>query len=439
MKGLIFTYALTYGGSLAAVLNPFYGLLIYVCFAIIKPDALWHWSVPVGNYSRIIAIALLVGWAFAGFGRWDFGRAKLIVVSLVGFLIWSAVSATLAADREVAWPAVEALFKIVLPFVVGITIIDTIAQVKQLAWTIMLSQGYVAFEANVSYLEGNNWLMDQGFGGMDNNCVAIALVCAMGFAFFLGLAETKTWRRWIAFALAGVMAHAIMFSMSRGGMVALIITGVVSFVLIPKRPIYYGYLALALAIGLMMAGPSVREEFSTTFADEKERDASAESRVELWSNCVDLMSDNLVFGVGPRHFPLVVQEFGVYQEGKEAHSLWFQTGAEVGAVGLGMLLTFYLAAMYRCWQLARTLDAYAPGAANYCRMIVAALVGFMVAAQFVTLIGLELPYYVALVGAGHLKLASRASANEVAYAAQESATPEYDWANQQHYGTAVSV
>ncbi len=38
MKGLLFTYALTYGGCLVTLFRPFYGLLIYVCFAIVKPD-----------------------------------------------------------------------------------------------------------------------------------------------------------------------------------------------------------------------------------------------------------------------------------------------------------------------------------------------------------------------------------------------------------------
>jgi probable O-glycosylation ligase (exosortase A-associated) len=412
VKGLIFTYALTYGGSVAALINPFYGLLIYVCFAIIKPDFLWSFSVPVGNYSRIIAIALLGGWAIAGFGRWDFGRAKLIVGSLVGFLFWNAASAAFSAEPDVAWTSVEALFKVVLPFVVGITIIDTVKQLKQLAWTIMLSQGFVAYEANLSYFQGNNWLEQYGFGGMDNNCVAIALVCATGFAFFLALADTNPWRRWLAFAVAGLMAHAIMFSMSRGGMVGLMITGAVTFVLIPKRPVYYAYLALALVVGLMMAGPSVREEFMSSFADEEKRDESAQSRVVMWGNCVELMVENPLFGIGPRHFPLVVQQFGVYNKGKEAHSLWLQAGAELGVVGLGLIVTFYLATMAHCWTLAKQLDSYSPEAANGCRMIIASLVGFMVAASFVSLIGLEIPYYVALIGAGYLKLASRPATAE---------------------------
>src|SRR5947209_6993040 len=101
--GLIFTYALTYGGAFLSLVNPFTGFLVYVAFAILKPEALWFWSVPEGNYSRIVAIALLVGWAIHGFGKWQFGRARIIVVALIGFWLWSMVSASHAFNSNVAW------------------------------------------------------------------------------------------------------------------------------------------------------------------------------------------------------------------------------------------------------------------------------------------------------------------------------------------------
>ena len=41
-------------------------------------------------------------------------------------------------------------------------------------------------------------------------------------------------------------------------------------------------------------------------------------------------------------------------------------------------------------------------------MVIASLVGFMVSAQFVTVYGVELPYYVVLIGAGAIKLADTA-------------------------------
>jgi hypothetical protein len=40
----------------------------------------------------------------------------------------------------------------------------------------------------------------------------------------------------------------------------------------------------------------------------------------------------------------------------------------------------------------------------FSRMVIASVVGYMVAAQFVTIDGVELPYYITILGAGTLKL-----------------------------------
>src|SRR5947209_1001688 len=118
MKGLVFTYLLTYGGAAASLVNPYIGLLVYVAFAVLRPEALWAWSVSGGNYSKIVAIALLVGWLIRGCGDWRLGRAWGVVLALLGYLAWSVVGAAAADNQEVAWHFVEELAKIVLPFLV---------------------------------------------------------------------------------------------------------------------------------------------------------------------------------------------------------------------------------------------------------------------------------------------------------------------------------
>ncbi|MHB9081292.1 MAG: O-antigen ligase family protein [Pirellulaceae bacterium] len=403
MKGLLFTYALTYGGALVSLFNPFYGLLIYFCFAIISPQSLWHWSVPEGNYSRIVAIALLIGWAGHGFGNWRFRGAKPIVFALLGYLAWTVLSAAFASDQAVAWNAIEAKLKIVLPFLVGITIIESIAQLKQLAWVLMLSQAYVAFDLNQSYFQGFNRLVEAGFGGMDNNCVSIAMVAGAGLAFFLGLGEVIWWRKLLAFTAAGLMAHVPMFGMSRGGMLGLIVTGIVAFLIIPKQPKHYLVFAFAVIVALRLAGPEVIGRFSSTFADAEQRDGSAQSRIDMWQNCWDVMKKNPGFGVGPDHWPLIAETYG-WKRGKEAHSVWFQTGAELGFPGLGFLVAFYGMTVWTSWKLTRRHELEDPWFADSARMTVAALSGFVVSASFVTIENLELPYYIALLGAGALKI-----------------------------------
>jgi probable O-glycosylation ligase (exosortase A-associated) len=405
-KGLLFTYVMTYGGAVVSLFNPYAGLLIYICFAIIRPESLWFWSVPSGNYSRIIAIALLIGWGLKGFGRWQFGRGKAVVGFLLAFMAWVTLSGLRAAHPDVSLDWAEQLAKTVLPFVVGMTIIDSVRQLKQLAWVIVLSHGYVAYDLNRAYYDGFNRIQEIGFGGMDNNCAAITMVCCTGLALFLGLTAPRWWQKAIALVATMLMAHCVMFAYSRGGMLGLIITTVVAFFLIPKKPMHYAMFALIVLLGFRLAGAGVVARFATTFADEKERDGSAQSRVEMWGTCMQIMVKDPVFGIGPRHFPLTAQEYG-YAPGKEAHTLWLQVGAETGFPGLFFLAAFYGVCVVRLWPMTRaTYPAADPWFRDVARMVIASLTGFAVSAQFVSLVGLEAPYYVALLGAGALKLAS---------------------------------
>jgi probable O-glycosylation ligase (exosortase A-associated) len=405
-KGLIVTFGLTYGGAVASLFRPFVGLLIYVCFAIIRPEAMWFWSVPRGNYSRIVAIALLAGWLIQGLGKWQFGKAKWTIYALVGFWVWALLSGLQAPDSDRAFGFLEMMAKIILPFVVGLTIIDSVHKLKCLAWTIVLSQGYVAYELNMAYLGGFNRLLIDGFGGMDNNCVAIAMVTGTALAFFLGLGAKTWWQQGLAFLSAAMMAHTVLFAMSRGGMIALILTGVMALSLIRLETKHYLSLGVAALLGLRLAGPEVRERFLSVFADAAERDASAQSRLELWSNCLDAISKRPFLGLGPSHWPLIVAQYG-WPSGKEAHTLWLTIGAELGLVGLLWLLAFYLITMVNLWPIARRKVAVPdPWLHDAAAMVVAALFGFMISAQFVSLVGLELPYYAAMLGAGVLRVST---------------------------------
>ncbi|MBX9789748.1 MAG: O-antigen ligase family protein [Pirellulales bacterium] len=411
MKGLIFTLMLTAGGAVGSLFDPFLGLLVYVSFAIIKPESMWFYSVPLGgNYSRIVALALLAGWAIHGFGNWDFGRGNRVVKIFVGFLIWAMLSAVLAPDQSLAWVFIREMAKIVLPFVAGVTLLTSVARLKQLAWTIVLSQGFVALELNRAYYNGFNQMQEIGFAGLDNNSVAIAMVTGFGLACFLGIFAESIWLRGIALVLAVLMAHSVMFAFSRGGMLGLISIGVVSFVLFVREPKHLVYAVVILLFMLRLAGPEVRERFSTAFVEKEQRDSSAATRIEQWGYCWDTMLTHPLFGVGPDHW---MQTSAKYSEGKrmEAHSLWFQTGAELGFIGGGLLVAFYAVAIVNLWPIARSWRSQGTWSESGLRYlaggVIAGLMGFCVSGSFVTLEGLEIPYYTVLLGAGIIKLAGR--------------------------------
>ena len=405
MKGLLFTYLVTASGALMALFNPFYGLLAYVALAVVKPDAMWPWSVTSGRYSLIVALAMLVGWSYSRRSQIQFGRSGALVGILWAYLGWSAFLALFASDQEQAWLYVETMAKIVIPFFVGLTTIDSTVRIKQLAWTMAICEGYVALEFNRAYFGGYNQLAEAGFGTLDNNSAAIALVTSLGVTTYLGVSAKHLWVKCLAFGMTALIGHAVLFSYSRGGMLAMLVAAAVGFLLLPKRPLHYVGFAVVAVMALSMTSPEIKARFMSSFSGKQgEREASAQSRVDLWANCWSEMQLHPIMGCGPNHFPLVAPKYG-WSKGKEAHSLWVQTGAEMGFPGLAILLSFFLVTCVRMWKLTwRRIELIDPWHRVVARMVITSLAAFVVAAQFVSLESLEMPYFIALLGAGVLKL-----------------------------------
>jgi hypothetical protein len=92
-----------------------------------------------------------------------------------------------------------------------------------------------------------------------------------------------------------------------------------------------------------------------------------------------------------------------------------QSAAEVGAPGVLLLLSFFVIAVLKLWPVARARptpeNRYEVAVASGAIMCIA---GFAVAGQFVSLGGLETPYYVTMVGVALLKGAVPASVRPAA-------------------------
>lgn len=405
MRGLVYVYLLTYLGAALSLFYPLIGLFIYIHYAILKPESLWYWSVGArgpGRYSFIVGVGMLVGWGIRGLGDWRLGRPTIVVAMLLAFVTWVAVGYFFAQEPILVRNFVVSLLKIVLPFLVGITLMEKKEHVRWLAWVIVITQGYLALDFNRSYYQGVNRIVLEAYGGFDNNCIAAAMVVGSLLAFFLGLAETRWALKVIAFAASALMVHTIMFSFSRGGILGLIAGGIAAFILIPKSFKTTAISILAVILALRLAGPEVRQRFMTTFVDPEQRDRSARSRVEQWGACLRSIRENPFLGVGANHWPLRSQQMGLPR--MHAHSLWLETAAEMGVPGLLLLSGFYGLTIYRLRKLVKECHNLDLWSQYMARGVIASLVGFAVAVSFISVVWLEIPYYTVLLGAALLRV-----------------------------------
>jgi putative inorganic carbon (hco3(-)) transporter len=402
MKGLILTYIIAVGSSIWALRYPVIGLLTYVGFAVLRPQAIFGFAGDIRNVSQWVGIALIAGWVINGFGTWKFGRARGVVIVMFLFVGWFILSGIQALNPDRSYESLVNLSRFMLPVLIGITLLDDTKNRHRMFWTIVMAQGYVGFEMNLMYLKGYNVAAD-GFGGMDNNCFAASLVATIGPAVCLVIASKTWWERALAGSAAALILHTLLLTFSRGGMVGLLAVGVVALVMMPKRPKYMAVVVLTMLLAVRLTGPQLMARYASTFAETEERDGSAESRLDLWRDCLKVVADYPILGVGPANWRVIASSYG-WPEGKSAHSVWMETAAEMGIPGSLLLFSFFGIAAIRLWPIARLrqtdenrLDiAIAAGT-------VLSAVGFIVSGQFVSVSGLELPYYVVMVGAGLLK------------------------------------
>jgi O-antigen ligase len=404
MRGLLLVYSVVLLGAAVSLRKPVVGLIIYVGLSVLRPESLWGWAGDLHGMSQLVGYPLLVGWAFQGFGSWSFGRARPTVICLLLYTVWSAVSSSQATDSAISWASMLEFSKTLLPFLLGVTMIKTEKEARQLFYVMVLMQMYVCFEMNQTYLSGFNRAFTLGFGGMDNNSFGISLVTTVGAALGLFLSAQTPLTRVVWGLGTLLIMHTVLLTFSRGSFVGLLAVGSTALVILPKRPKYIGAVVLTALIGFYFTGPELAERLSTTFAPREMRDESAESRFSLWNDLGKVIAEEPLFGVGPQNWPLIAERFG-WPPGKEGHSLWVQTAAENGLPGVSFLLLFYGITIARLWPIARRrrpdIDM---STAMFATGIILSIVGFVVSAQFVSLRGLEPPFYVTMIGAVLLKL-----------------------------------
>lgn len=409
MKGYLFVYTLTIIGILGSLFSPFLGICIYVLFGVMSPNALWYYSLDESflncglGFSEVVAYPMIIGWVLGHFGNLNIGKAMLPLACLIAYTLWVILSSLATGWNYFGQAQILMNIRLLLAIVIALSLCDTVQRLRLLIWILVFGSGFVAYELNMSYFQGFNRLQMIGYAGMDNNFFAVSMVVGAVLSFFTGISEKNIYLKALAFFVALLQAHVIMFSMSRGGMLGLCVAGFCTFVILPKTPINMTIFLVALLVGISLAGPSVRERFFSAFANMEDLDGSAQSRLYSWKNCAIVMKERPLFGVGVKNWTsFSTGRFGIYLE---AHSTWFQIAVDSGVPALLLVLGFFGFTMLRLlpylWERSVLPD---PKLRIYAQMTVVAVLAYGVSAQFVSLYAMESVFYTITVGMIVLKI-----------------------------------
>lgn len=250
----------------------------------------------------------------------------------------------------------------------------TSRDLERTLWAIVGAGGILASLAVYQQLAGG---VDQTFGGFSRvelrniydrtagfrsegpvsaNYFALILVAVVPLAVERVLHARRGRTRWLAAGIVGVSVAAIVFTYSRGGLVALAMCCVPMLVWVPRGrlvPMLFtgGVAAVVLAVFVLPADYMERVRALTQVVAATQgdvpRDNALRGRLSEVTSAAMMFGDHPIVGVGygnfEIHYPRYAQQLGLdaRREERQAHSLYLEIAAETGLVGLlafGVLL-----------------------------------------------------------------------------------------------------
>jgi O-antigen ligase len=217
-------------------------------------------------------------------------------------------------------------------------------------WNVVSDRDFSSY--SVDLREGSS----MGYAGSNG----LAAFEAQVVAFLLALAafERGLWLRIGYYALAFFSAMCLMYSLSRGGYVALLV-GLLFMGLVKQRKLLLG-LILFVCVWTSIVPPAVQQRVRMSYSEQTGTvDNSAETRLVLWKDAMDLFYTSPVWGTGYNTYAYMHRErrtdgwSGYYAD---THNIYMKVLVETGASGLVLFLWLLLttfAAGYRLFRVAK--------------------------------------------------------------------------------------
>ena len=390
---------------LGVLRNARIGAYLWAWLSIANPHRQTYGFARTMPFAQIAAIVTLVCLLFSKERR-PFPMNSITGVQL-GFLVWMSFTSLFALnDPQIVMDRWIFVLKIHLMLFVTMMLIRGRDQITTLVWVVTASIGYYAVKGGVftiltgggsrvwgppsSLLEGNNEL-------------GVAIIMVVPFMYYLYQTESRRWIRWglvVGFMLSCV---AVLGTQSRGALLALVAMAAV-LGLKGAKPIQTSLLLILLvsvAIAFMPESWTARMNTIQTF----DTDSSAMSRVYTWQTLWNVALDRPFVGAGfatdclavfSRYAP--IGGVGGYADGGifVAHSIYFQALGEHGFPGLVLYILLGVVTWRRASHLAARASKdpeYATWVPLLMRAVQVSLAGFAVGGAFLTLVHLDVPYY----------------------------------------------
>jgi O-antigen ligase len=339
---------------------------------------------------------LFVGMAILGVvtQRYPF-RAPVEYWVHTAYLTIAGLATFVAVFKDPAQAGWVEYVKINVIFLIACNVIRTPQQLRAfIVIFLLLVARYPVRGAMLNYLGGITTAGRVAWNFSFANPNDLAGLCLVPIALCAGLLVTER-KKYLVVGSLGLMALLVMtvgVTQSRGGILALGST--LGLILLYKRPT--GKQLMLYAAGAILAAGFVPQKtwdrvsgllnvFSSEDMQGVDEEGSAEQRYAIWKVARAIIKDYPTFGVGIGTYPLVHRDYArspdlpyIAKGARDTHSTYLNTLAETGAVGLTLLATAWLLALWRGQKAVKIIRAWAPDVAAQYQFLRFAFVGFLV-------------------------------------------------------------
>ena len=362
-------------------------LCIYLLFEYIKPEQ----NYPIFGILPFLRIAWMISLVAAFSDKLAGVRNSPLNWLVPLFLVHCFASAVLAFDSAYSFQRLDVTYMWVLIFFLITGVITTERRL------FLFVIAYFIANLKMSQFGFFSWAK-RGFGfanygltgaGWFRNSGELGLEMTMFFAYTLCLAMLlrqywSGWRKWLMYFLPFSAAAVVVGSSSRGAIVGAI--AVLFYLSLFSRKKIRAWLSssLLIVVAYYIMPPQFIARFHTAG-----QDPTSLSRIFYWAKAKEMMRAHPWFGAGYYNWiPYYKAHYfdpTLYWRVEEAHNTFWQLGAEIGYLGLGLFILLIVVSFFMNWKSERLcrrpgfefLRAWALG-------MNAAGVGMVVASIFLT-------------------------------------------------------
>lgn len=398
----LFVLALVFGWIPAIFFAPYLGVLAWMWVSYMNPHKMAVGMASTFPVAEVIAIATLLSWVASREPKNL--EMRPIVVLLLVFTAFTTITTIFSYYPGMAWPKWETFVKVMLFTLIAIPLINNRFRLHAMIWVMVISCAYFAMRGGLfTVLSGGAyrvWGPPETFHG-DNNGIAMTFLMILPLLRYLQLQNENRFA-WACFLIAQVLTlFAVFGTMSRGALVALV--AMTLYLLIRSRR--FGTFALILVAGALaffLMPENMKKRQATTVSYQQ--DASALGRLTMWKFAIDVANERPLIGGGFNVFYdpaarvrlLPRNEQGVQEQGRAAHSNYFEVLGEHGYVGLLLYLSILACAFFSAERTMRKARKRpdTKWAADLAYMGQYSLIGFAVAGAFLSKATFDLYYHV---------------------------------------------